>query len=86
MYAVNNDHDYFENTHEENFLKRTKITEITTEECSELEVLTRGQNTNDRWFEERGKRIQSSNYHIICSATEKSQFTRTDINNDLGTS
>ncbi|KAH3800240.1 hypothetical protein DPMN_153871 [Dreissena polymorpha] len=74
MYAENNDHDYFEVTHEENFLKQTKITEITTDECCELEVLTRGQNTSDRWFEERGKRIQSSNYHRICTATEKANL------------
>ncbi|KAH3693143.1 hypothetical protein DPMN_192544 [Dreissena polymorpha] len=47
---------------------------ITTDECCELEVFTRGRNPNERWFEECGKRIQSSNYHRICSATENANL------------
>ncbi|KAH3779126.1 hypothetical protein DPMN_180605 [Dreissena polymorpha] len=71
MYAYSNDHDYFSTSHEQNFLNLNKIIKITSEECECIEEQTRGQNTNDQWYEERGKRIQSSNYHRICAATEK---------------
>ena len=74
MYAYSNDHDYFSTSHEQNFLNLNKITKITSEECECIEEQTRGQNTNDRWHEERGKRIQSSNYHRICAATEKTSL------------
>ncbi|KAH3851465.1 hypothetical protein DPMN_093947 [Dreissena polymorpha] len=79
MYAFSNDHDYFSTSHEQNFLNHNKITQITPEECDSIEVLTRGQNTNDRWNEEREKRIQSSNYHRICTATEKVELSSTIV-------
>ncbi|WAQ95326.1 hypothetical protein MAR_028016 [Mya arenaria] len=41
----------------------------------DIEMYTRGQNKNDRWFEEGKKIFQSSHFHCVCTATE-----RTDLN------
>lgn len=70
------DHDYQKETPEEMFLKAMKITEISEEEQAYLEMYTRGQDKNDRWFEERKKRIQSSNFHRICHVTERTNHHR----------
>lgn len=74
--AITNDHDYFEMSHEDHFLKICKLSEISEKDRNDIELYTRGQSKNDRWFEEREKRIQSSNFHRVCTATD-----RTNLNN-----
>ncbi|WAQ95323.1 hypothetical protein MAR_028013 [Mya arenaria] len=80
MQAISNDHDYFELSHEDNFLKLSKLTKLSEKDRDDIEMYTRGQNKNDRWFEEGKKIIQSSHFHCVCTATE-----RTDLN-DLANS
>ncbi|XP_052790029.1 uncharacterized protein LOC128224265 [Mya arenaria] len=72
--AISNDHDYFEVSHEDNFLEQCKITKLSDKDRDDIEMYTRGQNKNDRWFEEREKRIQSSNFHRVCTATERTDL------------
>lgn len=44
-------------------------------DCRNIETYTRGQRNNERWVEEREKRIQSSNFHRICTATSKTNMS-----------
>lgn len=74
--AVAHDHDYLKETPEENFLHAFGVSQISDRECADIEFLTRGQNKNERWYEERTKRIQSSNFGRVCTATEKTDFTK----------
>ncbi|XP_053390353.1 uncharacterized protein LOC128553251 [Mercenaria mercenaria] len=71
MRAYALDHDYQSDTLEDIFLNAIQVTKISKSQRETLEVYTRGQEKNERWFEEREKRIQSSNYHRICHATER---------------
>lgn len=69
--AFNADHDYFKETHEQKFLRDNKLVTVTDSNISAIEFCTRGQSQNQRWFEEREKRIQSSNFYRICVATAR---------------
>lgn len=70
MRAYGCDHDYLQLTLEESFLKSCKLSEISDFDRVCLEEMTRGQNRNERWYEEREKRIQSSNFYRVCHARE----------------
>ena len=69
--ASSHDHDYLVRTPEEIFLDSISVSSITDEQISNIENRTRGQSGNDLWFEERKKRIQSSNFGRICKATDR---------------
>ena len=71
MLAVAHDHDYLKLTPEDHFLEQFYVTKISDEQISLIEKLTRGQNTNVVWKEERAKRITSSMFGRICKATDK---------------
>jgi hypothetical protein len=49
------------------------LTEISLKDMVNIEMYTRGQNRNKRWFGERKKRFQSSNFHRMCTATEQTK-------------
>ena len=69
--AYANDHDYFKLTQEENFMRVNRLSYISDKDRCDIELFTRGQNKNDRWFDERQKRIQSSNFYRVCVATDR---------------
>jgi len=70
MRAYGGDNDYLQLTLEESFLKSCKLSEISDFDRLCLEEMTWGQNRNERWYEEREKRIQSSNFYRVCHAQE----------------
>lgn len=72
--AYSNDHDYLKISPENQFMKSAKLTEISLDDRRDIEIYTRGQNTNDRWFEERQRRLVSSNFHRICTATDRTNM------------
>ena len=69
--AVAHDHDYFKQTHEDNFLDLCKITKICDDEIKKIERKTVRQNANSMWKEERAKRLTSSVFGRICKATKR---------------
>jgi putative phage-type endonuclease len=56
---------------EELFLKTFLISQISGAEIEALEANTRGQANSALWKEERCKRITSSNFGVVCKATER---------------
>ncbi|KAK4301494.1 hypothetical protein Pmani_026272 [Petrolisthes manimaculis] len=47
------------------------ISHVTESDRQEIELATRGQDNSKRWKQERGKRITSSNFGMICKTTER---------------
>lgn len=74
--GVAHDHDYFEISHEDNFLNLINVGEISDQEQINTEVRTRGQSKNQLWYSEREKRIQSSCFGRICKATDRTDFKK----------
>jgi hypothetical protein len=72
--AAAHDHDYLQETPESNFLTAIGISDISKNERDSIEQQTRGQSKNERWFEEREIRLQSSNFGRICKATDRTDF------------
>ncbi|XP_014665253.1 PREDICTED: uncharacterized protein LOC106807441 [Priapulus caudatus] len=75
-YAVAHDHDYCFDTMQNDFLSSISLPNITQEKRTEIEHTTRGQTGNAAWFEERCKRLTSSNFGRICKATDKTDFRK----------
>lgn len=69
--AVAHDHDYFEKSHEDNFLDLVNVTNIDEATCRVIEQKTRNQSSSRHWKEERSKRLCSSSFGKICKATER---------------
>ena len=74
--AYAHDHDYLALTQEDILLNAMKLNQISEHDYQKIEEITRGQNTNERWIEERGKRLQSSNFYRICTATERTDLDK----------
>ncbi|KAL5006349.1 hypothetical protein ScPMuIL_015155 [Solemya velum] len=70
-YAVDRDHDYLKSSLSDMWLDRNHITSITTDYISDIEKITRGQSNNQDWCNERRKRLHSSIFGRICTATER---------------
>jgi len=64
--GLNADHDYLKETHEEVFLREHKLMTITDSEISSIELCTSGQSQNQRWFEERVKRVHDQESRCSC--------------------
>lgn len=71
-YALENDHDYLENTLSENFLHDIHVTHITPEIALSIEKATKGQASNPTtWHAERCLRLHASKFGAICRARNK---------------
>ena len=86
IYAINNDHDYLLLSPEDCFLKEISVTHIDQGTADRIEKNTRGQSKNKLWHQERTKRIHSSNFGRICTATKRTDFDKlaeslTSVNN-----
>lgn len=69
-HAVNLDHQYVNNTLEEQFLINNQITQITARQVDDIQANTMQQCKSDDWKMERCKRLTSSNFGRICTATK----------------
>ncbi|KAK3105393.1 hypothetical protein FSP39_024182 [Pinctada imbricata] len=71
MFAVAHDHDYMELTPEDHYLKTANVTHICDAEIKRIETMTRGQNSNVAWRDERSKRLTSSMFGRISKCTDR---------------
>ncbi|KAK2159549.1 hypothetical protein LSH36_151g07060 [Paralvinella palmiformis] len=76
VYAIANDHDYQDKSPEDMFLQSIHITAITHDEQESIEIKTRGQGTNKFWREERLLRLHASIFGRICTATDRTDFSK----------
>jgi hypothetical protein len=67
-YAVVWDHAYAKLSWEQQLLLDLKLTSISKEEIQAIEMETRGQSANKKWFTVRCSHLTSSRYFAICSA------------------
>ena len=67
--AYAHDLDYLALTQEDILLNVMKLNQMSDHDYKKIEEITCGQNINERWIEERGKQLQSSNFYRICTAT-----------------
>lgn len=77
LYAVAHDHDYLELSPEDAFLQSMNIgrKSVTDETVQKIEMATRGQCKNAKWFFERCMRVTSSSFGRICKATALTNLT-----------
>ena len=80
LYAVYNDHNYFEKCVGDLFLKSMNVTTISTEKIIEIESLTRGQSGNTHWIQERSIRMTSSCFGDICTAKTPEKYVNSLMN------
>mgnify|MGYP003691407461 CR=1 FL=1 len=73
--ALENNHDYLQHSHSDNWLRVMNITEISNEDIVITETRTHGQSSNQLWWVARPKRIHSYNFGKICKATNKTDMT-----------
>ena len=75
-YSLESDHCYQSDTMSDSMLVNNHITSITPEVAKSIEVDTRGQASNKRWFQERCQRICSSKFGRICKATKRTDLKK----------
>ena len=70
-HAINGDHHYCRNDLENSFLINNNITAITPQQINDIQIETLAQNQSAMWKDERCKRLTSSNFGRICTATDQ---------------
>ena len=73
-HAITSDHTYSTLNLEDQFFSANSISSITPAERNEIEEKTRDQGKSNVWKSERTKRLTSSNFGRICTATERTNF------------
>ena len=75
-YGLYHDHDYFQYTMEDYFLRKYNISTITPEMIQDIEAATKDQHKCGRWTDERQMRVTASNFGTVCKATERRDMER----------
>ena len=71
VFGAVHDHDYLKMTISDTVLHHDNIASIEAKEVERIEESTRGQATDPSWFQERSKRLTSSNFGRICKLTDR---------------
>lgn len=71
--ALQQDHNYSKHNQRELLFKNLKLSEITTEELTEIEQSTHRQSDSTTWCELRRCRVTASSFHTVCHLQPRSQ-------------
>ena len=74
-YAIECGHDYVKETLSDTFLSDIHVTNITREEADKIEIETRGQCNNQKWFIERCVRLHASKFGRICQTQDRNKLS-----------